>query len=203
MFSFQKKAFMKISLSWAFDHIKVDRKEVDIAALVKKLSAKTAEIDMVQNICVQLSLLFAVRVITSNDAEVQVEIPETRATVSLPPRKNAHVGQWYLAAKQGSSFKWAHLTDMGSEKDGLMSEIWIEETDAKGKWRDSLVQEDTILVIDNKALTHRPDLWGHRGFAREIAALLEKELVPEEFFFADISIKHYGFHAPASATHPF
>ena len=30
---------------------------------------------------------------------------------------------------------------------------------------------DHILEIDNKSLTHRPDLWGHLGMAREVAAI--------------------------------
>ncbi len=37
---------------------------------------------------------------------------------------------------------------------------------------------DTLFEIDNKSLTHRPDLWGHRGIAREIAALLDRPLKP-------------------------
>lgn len=31
---------------------------------------------------------------------------------------------------------------------------------------------DSIIEIDNKSLTHRPDLWGHVGLARELAAIL-------------------------------
>ncbi|MDR1917198.1 MAG: phenylalanine--tRNA ligase subunit beta [Synergistaceae bacterium] len=31
--------------------------------------------------------------------------------------------------------------------------------------------DDVILEIDNKSLTNRPDLWGHYGVARELAAL--------------------------------
>jgi len=31
--------------------------------------------------------------------------------------------------------------------------------------------EDWVIEIDNKSLTHRPDLWGHRGLALEIAAI--------------------------------
>jgi phenylalanyl-tRNA synthetase beta chain len=31
--------------------------------------------------------------------------------------------------------------------------------------------DDVILEIDNRSLTNRPDLWGHYGIAREIAAL--------------------------------
>lgn len=34
-----------------------------------------------------------------------------------------------------------------------------------------LRKDDTIFEIDNKTLTHRPDLWGHIGIAREIAAI--------------------------------
>jgi phenylalanyl-tRNA synthetase beta chain len=35
---------------------------------------------------------------------------------------------------------------------------------------------DSIIEVDNKSLTHRPDLWGHHGMAREIAAILGKKL---------------------------
>lgn len=37
---------------------------------------------------------------------------------------------------------------------------------------------DVIFEIDNKTVTHRPDLWGHRGFARELAVLFGRELKP-------------------------
>ena len=36
--------------------------------------------------------------------------------------------------------------------------------------------EDIIVEIDNKSLTNRPDLWGHYGIAREVAALIGAEL---------------------------
>ncbi len=36
--------------------------------------------------------------------------------------------------------------------------------------------EDFIIEIDNKSLTHRPDLWGHFGMAREVASHFRKEL---------------------------
>lgn len=48
-------------------------------------------------------------------------------------------------------------------------------------------EPDFILDIDNKAITHRPDLWGHHGLAREVAAItgarlrepVRPELIPE------------------------
>lgn len=38
------------------------------------------------------------------------------------------------------------------------------------------LKKDTILDIDNKSLTHRPDLWGHFGMAREFSAMFEVPL---------------------------
>jgi len=36
---------------------------------------------------------------------------------------------------------------------------------------------DHIFEVDNKSLTHRPDLWGHHGMAREIAAITGERLI--------------------------
>jgi len=36
---------------------------------------------------------------------------------------------------------------------------------------------DSIIEVDNKSLTHRPDLWGHHGMAREVAAITVKKLI--------------------------
>ncbi len=46
---------------------------------------------------------------------------------------------------------------------------------------------DHVIEVDNKSLTHRPDLWGHLGMAREVAAItslrladpVREELVPQ------------------------
>jgi len=36
---------------------------------------------------------------------------------------------------------------------------------------------DFIIEIDNKSITHRPDLWGHYGMAREVAAIFGVDLM--------------------------
>lgn len=38
--------------------------------------------------------------------------------------------------------------------------------------------DDVILEIDNKSMTNRPDLWGHYGIARELAAIYDVALKP-------------------------
>ncbi len=42
----------------------------------------------------------------------------------------------------------------------------------------ALNRNDTVIEIDNKSLTHRPDLWGHYGIARECATIWERKLEP-------------------------
>ncbi|MBX7145230.1 MAG: phenylalanine--tRNA ligase subunit beta [Oligoflexia bacterium] len=43
---------------------------------------------------------------------------------------------------------------------------------------EALGLDDVILHIDNKSLTNRPDLWGHYGMARELAAIYGCTLRP-------------------------
>ena len=38
--------------------------------------------------------------------------------------------------------------------------------------------DDVVIEIDNKSINHRPDLWGHYGIAREVAAKYHKKLSP-------------------------
>lgn len=54
----------------------------------------------------------------------------------------------------------------------------------------ALNKNDAIFDIDNKSLTHRPDLWGHYGMAREVAAILKRPLKPlSHFTTAPIDLK--------------
>jgi phenylalanyl-tRNA synthetase beta chain len=66
--------------------------------------------------------------------------------------------------------------ELGDEHDG----IWVLPDDAVvGKSvAEALGIEDHVIEIDNKSLTHRPDLWGHRGIAGEVAAIYRRPLKP-------------------------
>lgn len=64
---------------------------------------------------------------------------------------------------------------LGAGQDGLM-ELPTEATVGM-RFADYVkAKEDIILEVDNKSLTHRPDLWGHYGLAREFAAAHGNEL---------------------------
>ncbi|MBC7713161.1 MAG: phenylalanine--tRNA ligase subunit beta [Rhizobacter sp.] len=54
------------------------------------------------------------------------------------------------------------------------------------------LKKDTIFDIDNKSLTHRPDLWGHYGMAREFSAIFESPLKNRfDKVWSDGLIKHF------------
>jgi phenylalanyl-tRNA synthetase beta chain len=66
----------------------------------------------------------------------------------------------------------ASAAELGINKDhqGI-----IELTGEPGAPLDRLLP-DSIIEIDNKSITHRPDLWGHFGMAREVAAIVDLRL---------------------------
>lgn len=56
---------------------------------------------------------------------------------------------------------------------------------------DIIGMNDTVLEIDNKSLTNRPDLWGHYGIARELAAIYKLPLKPLDEFVAPEGLREY------------
>ena len=58
---------------------------------------------------------------------------------------------------------------------------------------DALDLHDIILEIDNKSMTNRPDLWGHYGIAREIAALYDLPMTQFPHFDRNVE-NTSGFH---------
>lgn len=65
---------------------------------------------------------------------------------------------------------------LGDDHDGILV---LEDDLASG----TPLQEvagvvDAIFEIDNKSITHRPDLWCHEGFARELAAIYGIDFAP-------------------------
>ena len=83
--------------------------------------------------------------------------------------------------------------DLGDEHDG----IWVlperngEPLAIGVPVAEALGITDHVIEIDNKSLTHRPDLWSHRGIAREVAAIFERPLLP-----LDLSLPKLGDGAP-------
>ena len=68
----------------------------------------------------------------------------------------------YMAIKDGRSYRWATLKDFGAEKEGLLPDLSVTESDISGDWKKKFEKDDYIIEVDNKSITNRPDMWGHR-----------------------------------------
>ena len=101
-----------------------------------------------------------------------------------------------VTGRDGAPFTLGKVTIRGIESEGMIcagQELGLahllpcsgKEISDLGSWGgvpgQSLAEligyQDHILEIDNKSLTNRPDLWGHYGIARELAALYQLPLV--------------------------
>lgn len=108
------------------------------------------------------------------DQHVAVALPKTRLTV--PGRDGAATT---ITIKKGKlrgepSHGMICAEDelgLGDDHDGILV---LADAPAPGTpLIDALPPGDTVLVVDNHNINHRPDLWGHLGWAREIAALCD------------------------------
>ncbi len=193
---------MKISLAWIFDHIQADYRTIDVPALMTKLSQTTAEVEnyrMVDCVVAKFSLV----TIQSITNEVYAYSPEWLKKMTLSKRTDAREGAWYLVVQHDTGYRWATSTDLGGEKEMIVPALEVTAEEQKGKWKKSFERKDYIIEIDNKSINHRPDLWGHRGFAREIAALLGYTLKPLEQLCASLKVIAKEQQAPAGAESPF
>lgn len=65
---------------------------------------------------------------------------------------------------------------LSGEHDGIL--VLAPDAPIGARFVDVADLQDWVFEIDNKSINHRPDLWGHYGFARELAAIYGRELRP-------------------------
>lgn len=193
---------MKLSLAWVFDHIDADWKTLDIAHMISQFNRVVAEIEGFEKVSIDVSRLSlgVVRSITSK--EVTLFSPEWNQEFTLQARKGIAADAVYMVTKDGHNITWATAQDLGSGKDMALPALRVQEADLEGAWKQSFECHDYIVELDNKSVTNRPDMWGHRGFAREIAAMLKLPFKHERSFLAYKKTTQYGDTVQASATNP-
>lgn len=57
---------------------------------------------------------------------------------------------------------------------------------------DVICMNDTVIEIDNKSLTNRPDLWGHYGIARELSCIYDVPLKELDKVQVDSTLPKYN-----------
>jgi phenylalanyl-tRNA synthetase beta chain len=191
---------MKLSLTWIFDHILTSWKDHDIPDLIHRFNTTTAEIEGYEYVTTDLSSFTLVKIVSLGSDSVTAYCAELNNELTLSLRDGIKKDQIYLVKKDKNEWRWAQGQDFKSEKEGLLPELYCSETDFAGLWKDQFEKEDYIITVGNTSITHRPDLWCHRGFAREMAAILGCQLKDEKHFLTDYSVKYSSHTEESSAS---
>jgi len=194
---------MKLSIAWIFDHIDAQWRSLDIHDLVARFNKTTAEIETVQHIAVDLDTIYAAHIVSADARALRLRIIRGEQTVeaTLPARADLTAGQWTLVVGTHEGYRWAHALDLGGQRGDLL--LPALQLDDSSDWKTQIECDDYILTVDNKSITHRPDMWGHRGFAREIAAMFDLPLKPLEAFLAPMSVVQHDTRSVASDALPW
>jgi len=177
---------MKILLSWLLHHLQYNKNITPEFAynIQQLLSLHTAEIERVSHTKTQAELFSAGHVVHIFSDAVEVYSKEWQKNIILPIRENVSINDWFLIRYDYTTDQghWAQMSDFGSSADGLIPALGDSpDTLQSGSWKKNIAWEDFIFEIDNAAVSHRPDLWGHQGWAREIAALLSVPFQDHEY----------------------
>jgi len=189
---------MRISCQWLSRH--VDLTGVDLAALARRFTMGVAELDGVEEIGKDLDQVVVGRVLEVQPIEgkkirlTRVDCGGHGVRTIVCGAPNVAAGQRVPVALPGQrlgdlTIAVAHVGGVESsgmicsERElGLSTEhggiMVLDAGDPGQLLRDVAPVSDTVFVIDNKSLTHRPDCWGHRGIAREVAAIVGRPLLP-------------------------
>lgn len=172
---------MKVSLRWIFDHIVGSVDEIHLPDLISRFNESVAEIEGYCTWQCDPQAFTLVSIIAVQANGIQAITPDG-TSVTLPFRDDLMVDDTALIITGTKG--WARMSDLGSAKESLLPAI-----DPKTVNWHTIPCTDTILEIDNKSITHRPDLWSHRGLAREIAALFGLSLTNADTLFADALVE--------------
>ena len=190
---------MYISMNWIKDF--VDLKDIDIENLIYKFTMSTAEVEGItkygfDTTGVVVGKIESIEKVENSDklSKVIVNVGNEKIQ-SICGAKNIFVGALIPFAKAGSKVQGQQVNQgklNGLDSNGIcLSEkelgisqnhdgvMILEDNYEIGKdIKDIMPIEDIVFEVDNKSLTNRPDLWGHYGIAREIAAITKRELKP-------------------------
>jgi phenylalanyl-tRNA synthetase beta chain len=197
---------MKLSYNWLNEYIKID--DIDPHEVALRLTMSTSEIESVEPVGDDLEKIVVGKIVDvkphpDSDHLFCTKIDagkEILDIVSGAPntKKNTYVPVALIGARLpgGHAVKRVKLRgvesfgvvcserELGASDDHsglwLLDEEGIPEAEMKPgtPFASLFPTRDYIIEIDNKSLTNRPDLWGHYGFVRELAAIFKRTARP-------------------------
>lgn len=198
---------MKISLDWISDFVDLDGLEpAEIADRLTLATAEVEGFEVLRRAVdgVVIGEVIAVRPVETTSAASAEPAKLHRATVDCGTRRyetvcgapNLRVGMKSAFAPVGTTLAGGMKIETsrvaGHKSEGVLCsamelgmsrwhEVVLEcpgHLDNGAPLAEFIPSHDVIIEIDNKSLTHRPDLWGHYAFARELAAIFDRPLRP-------------------------
>jgi phenylalanyl-tRNA synthetase beta chain len=170
---------MKFSYNWIREL--VPELSVEPNELMRLISMKTAECEGLEQVGAPLASASLARVVSveeiagSHNRQAVVETARygTKTVVCGAPNCRAGMRTVYLPVGKA--------VIQGVESDGMLASaqelgITRDHTGIVELAGEFAMTPDSIIEVDNKSLTHRPDLWGHHGMAREVAAIVSQKL---------------------------
>ncbi|NJD01091.1 MAG: phenylalanine--tRNA ligase subunit beta [Ruminiclostridium sp.] len=193
---------MKISLNWIKDFVNLDG--ISIKDIWYRFTMSTAEVDDVAEMGKDIRNVVVGKVVSvqlhPTSAKLKICMVDAGEGMIQCVCGAPNVREGVLApfAKEGGSIKKISevkkVVVSGVDSCGILcsaSEIGISDNHEgililDGNYKPGtdiksiIAMDDVIIEIDNKSLTNRPDLWGHYGIAREMAAIFRRKLKPLE-----------------------
>lgn len=188
---------MKLSYNWLNDFINL--KAVPLEKVIEKINLSICELDLIEDYNPLLKQIICVIILKkevySDHKLAKYTVSDKRNTYQIISADlTIEVNDKVPLAIPGIKIneKIIEATEIKGEKSyGMLcsqKDLYLSDdnsgvmilNDFKINEGDNLtiIEElsDYILTIDNKSITHRPDLWCHFGFARELAAQLELKI---------------------------
>ena len=201
---------MKLSLSWIRDYVKIPE-DADLKKLAYDLTMSTVEVEDVEYLARRFDnmVVGVIEKIEPHPNADKLKVCQVnigginlregmRVAVSCPGAIVRWHGQGEPVEIKNSKLRGVESYGMicASDEIGLgdlfpasqeaeILDLSAFEVPAGTPLATALDLDDVLLEIDNKSMTNRPDLWGHYGIAREIAALYNLPLMEIEPYRAE------------------
>ncbi len=180
---------MKFSYQWLTELVPgLDTQPADLQRLI---TMKTAECEGIEPVGAHFATVVAARVLTvdllpkGKNRSVLIEVADgahRRVVCGAPNVRPGITAPWVPPGTVLDGRTITNAVIEGVESEGMLAsaaELGIGRDHSGILELDGIepgqplphLAPDWIIEIDNKSLTHRPDLWGHYGMAREVAAI--------------------------------
>ena len=212
---------MKLSVNWLREF--VDLKGISAEEIAEKLTLHTCEVEEVMEKSANFEKVIAGKLVSAKKHPQSTKLNIGIFDFGKLGKKQIIFGQVfplnegeiYLVAIDGAKLA-SGIEIKDSEIRGEKSEGMVCTNQELGMKNDGFIRlsdeklvgktateifagfSDQIIDVDNKSLTHRPDLMGHRGIARELSAIFGRKTLdkfnletknPAKNFGTDASVK--------------